>query len=334
MKKNIILFVAAAIAIVMCACGDGQKKVKELKDRSIGGTAEILVVTQNAEQWDGMIGDSIRAFFLKEQYGLPQPESEFKLSQLNVSGFSEMFRKHKNILIVEINPKLEKVLIEGGQDLWAKPQRVIKISAPSRQTWIEAFDEHKETYKVMFLKVEYERIMNLLRQSADPKIMNAIQNKFGFSLTIPESFFIAKSEPDFMWIRREMEKIGMGFFIYSVPYHDTIQLEGNSLINMRNKFMQEYVPGPANGSFMSTDREFMPPQIKSTSNFVTSYAIQSRGMWNLVGDYMAGPFIAYSFVDSQNKLVTVEGYVYAPNQDKRNHLLQMEAILHSLKFNN
>ena len=167
--KNIhkVLVPVLAVLLLLTACDT--KDTLGKKDRSAGGTSEILVVTQNSDQWDGMIGDTIRAFFLQPQYGLPQPEALNKLSHINVSGFSDMFKKHKCVLIVEINPNLEKPVVETGEDLWAAPQRVIKIVAPDRTSWCQTFSEQKEAYKVMYDKVERDRILTVLRPSNDTK---------------------------------------------------------------------------------------------------------------------------------------------------------------------
>lgn len=332
--KKIQLFsvvMLATVTLLLASC-DGKERLGR-KDRSAGGTSEILVVTQNDEQWDGMIGDTIRAFFLQPQYGLPQPEALNKLAHINVSGFSEMFKKHKCLLLVEIDPKLKKPVIETGEDLWAAPQRVMKIIAPDRTSWCATFNQNKEAFKVMYDKVERDRIMSVLRPSTDTKIVQAIKDKFGFNLTVPSGFFISKDEPDFMWIRKELEKNSFGIFIYATPYKDTMQLELNSLVSVRDRYLQKYVPGPADGSFMTTEKEFVPPLLNYVSNYPTGFAAEMRGMWCLVGDYMAGPFISYSFPDENTgNLVTLEGYVYYPNHDKRDDLLQLQSILYSVKF--
>lgn len=329
---NKVFYLMLSIALVGFSSCDQTDKVGK-KDRSAGGTSEIMVVTQNNEQWDGMIGDTIREFFLQPQYGLPQPEAVNKLTHIIVSGFSDMFKKHKCILIVEIDPSLEKPVVETGENLWAAPQRVLKIIAPNRTAWCETFNEHKEAFKVMYDKVERERIMSVLRPSTDEKIVQRIQEKMGFSMTIPSGFFIAKEEPDFMWIRKELPKNSFGILIYSTPYKDTLQLELNSLVSVRDRMLQKYVPGPADGSFMTTEKEFVPPMLNYVSTFPTGFAAEMRGMWCLVGDYMAGPFVSYTFPDNNTgNLVTVEGFVYYPNHDKRDDLLQLQSILYTVKF--
>ena len=200
MKKTLRnMTLLLALACLAVACSEESRTPK--KDRSVGGTSEIMVVTQNDEQWNGRIGDSLRHFFLDYQYGLPQPESRNELAHINVAGFSDMFRKHKNIIEVEINPNLAVAVAETAEDLWAAPQRYVKISAPDLTSWVELFDRQKEVYQRWFDKVERERIMNVFRPTKDEAIGKAIADKFGFTMTVPQGFYIAKSEPDFMWLR-------------------------------------------------------------------------------------------------------------------------------------
>ena len=331
MRKHFVSLLAMAFLLAFSACDFGKDGPR--KDRSVGGTSEILVVTQNDDQWEGMIGDTIRSFFLQPQYGLPQPEALNKLAHINVSGFNEMFKKHKCVLLVEIDPDLEKPVVETGEDLWAAPQRVMKIIAPDRTSWCQTFNEQKEAYKVLYDQVERARILSVLRPSNDTKITQRIKEKMGFDIIIPSGFFIAKDEPDFMWIRKELEKNSFGIFIYTTPYKDTLQLEMNSLVTVRDRMLQKYVPGPSEGSFMTTDKEFVPPMVSYISNYPTGFAAEMRGMWCLVGDFMAGPFVSYTFADNRTgNLVTLEGFVYYPNHDKRDDLLQLQALLYSVKM--
>ena len=320
-----------ALACIVASCGDNTRTAK--KDRSVGGTSEILVVTQNDEQWNGRIGDSLRHIFLEPQYGLPQPESRNELAHINMSAFSDMFKKHKNIIEVEIDPSLEKAMAETAEDLWSAPQRYIKISAPNITSCVELLDQQKEIYQQWFDKVERKRIMNVFRPNKDDEIMDAIAKRFGFTLTVPQGFFIAKNEPDFMWLRKEQERSSACLVIYQTPYKDTIQFSAPCLITMRDMMMQQHIPGPLEGSYMATETEFVPPMVTPVKDYPAGYTVEMRGMWRVVNDFMGGPFVSYTFADSRTgNLVTVEGYYYEPNQKKRSQLLQLESIAYSLQF--
>ncbi|MCB0408861.1 MAG: DUF4837 family protein [Flavobacteriales bacterium] len=56
-------------------------------------------------------------------------------------------------------------------------------------------------------------------------------------------------------------------------------------------------------------------------------------MWYVKGDFMGGPFINYTFVDEKrNKVISIDGYVYAPRFDKREYLRELEALIRSIKL--
>jgi len=82
---------------------------------------------------------------------------------------------------------------------------------------------------------------------------------------------------------------------------------------------------------MSTEKRILPAYREFLRN--NQYYTELKGLWRLEGDFMGGPFISLSTVDTiRNRVVTVEGYVYAPKNDKRNFLRQTEAILYTLEF--
>jgi hypothetical protein len=82
---------------------------------------------------------------------------------------------------------------------------------------------------------------------------------------------------------------------------------------------------------MTTELEVFP-QYRSL-NLNGTYTAELRGLWKVEGDFMGGPFISISQIDEKrNRIVTVEGYVYAPKFNKREYIRQLEAILYSLEF--
>jgi hypothetical protein len=301
--------------------------------RSVGVTSEILVVTQSKEQWNGLAGEAIRSYFGQPQYGLPQEEPIYRIAQIDVENLSDMFQKHRNILLVETGSGQDEPIVETRSDLWAKPQRVVKIRAASSDQWTQAFDEHKESIRLLFDRTERERLLNIFRPSAKADVAEALFKHLGVSMIIPEGFFVAKTESDFMWIRRETAENSQGIIIYRIPYRDTIQLTAPQLTYTRDSIVSRHIPGPSPGSFMTTDKEFVPPMISRVNYFVEDFAVENRGMWKLVGDFMAGPYLSYTVIDtSKANLLTIEGYVYAPNKDKRDLLRQLEAVMFSLNI--
>lgn len=328
MKKLAFISFISCIVLVQ-ACSNPQPRTA----RSVGATSEILVVTQSQKQWDNAPGEAIRGFFGRDQYGLTQAEPHFRIANILVPNLSEMFKKHRNMLLVEIDPKLEEAVVETRSDIWAKPQRIIKITAPNAESWVNTFDQHKEGFAILFNRSERERLMNIFRPTADYKIISEIEKTMDFKLLVPEGFFVAKNTGNFMWIRKEVADYSQGILLYVRPYNDTADLSASRIIKVRDSLLQKYVPGPVDNSFMSTDKEFILPKSRPIAEYITDYAVETRGVWNVVGDFMAGPFVSYTIVDERyGRLITVEGYVYAPNKPKRDYLRQLEAILYTLEL--
>lgn len=333
MIKKYIVGAALAIVVIVFAFSCEQKNEQARKVRSIGNTSEILVVVENEHQWENSIGKVIRKYLGKEQYGLNQPEPIFNLAHISKKSLSDLLKKHRNILIVEIDKNAAKPKIESPVNLWAKPQQVIKITASSSSEFVTVFENNAELLEEKYSKTERDRILSVYRASTNKDITKKIISGFNLKMTFPREFYAAKTESDFMWIRKEVVKFSQGIFIISEPYLDTVQFSQESIISRINRNMQKYVPGSVDESYMTTDAEYVIPKSEVVGDFITEYTIETCGLWRVENDFMGGPFISYTFIDVRNNhIVTLLGYVYQPNKAKRDLLRQLEAIIYSTEF--
>lgn len=331
MKKIGIIVITIAIAAVFSSCLN--KKSERGLDRSVGGTSEILLVTQNDEQWEGRLGNAVREFFEEEQYGLPQPEKNFKVVHINADALNDMFKKHRNLIIAEIVPDLTNPIIESQNDWQSSPQYAIKIKAKDTDDWIKVFDNQKDALKKIFDKNERARFMDFFRPMINSQIVETLKSTYGFSMTVPEGYYVATNKDHFTWLRREETDKSFGLIIYQLPYKSTNDLSEERLIKVCDSVTKKYIPGPADGSYMTLDKEFVKPVFTVIPDFPAGYAVEMRGLWKTEGDFMAGPYVSYTIINPEaNKITTVEGYIYYPNKSKRDLLRQVETIIWSLKF--
>ena len=331
MKKLQLFFIAIALVAVFVSCTN--KKQGQSKDRSVGGTSEVLLVTQNDEQWNGSIGQAVRDFFEAEQYGLPQPEKTFRVAHINVNALNDMFKKHRNLIIAEIIPDLPNPIIESQYDWQSAPQYAIRIKAKDIGAWLKMFDNQKDELKKIFDENERARFMDFFRPMINPKVVETLKTTYGFSMTVPEGYYVAKNKDYCTWLRKEETDKSFGLIVYQLPYKSTNDLSEERLIKACDSVLQKYIPGPADGSYMALDTEFVPPMFNIIPDFPAGYAVEMRGQWNTVGEFMGGPYVAYTIINPEaTKLITVMGYIYYPNKPKRDLLRQVESIIWSLKF--
>jgi len=334
MKKSFLSFLSIVLlAVVASSCLSKQSR----KPLSSGKTNEILVITNTKAIWEGNSGEAIRQFFGQEMIGLPQSEPMFDFYNIADAHFTKIHRKFHNIFIVDIDPKRKKTLVETKKDHWAFPQRIIKITASSEENFIQKFNEQKESYLQLYEQTEKERTIRNFDMATDISIANKLIKHFNLYMAVPGSFHIAKRDSSFIWLRHTVDKVQqdveLGIMIYFDQYTDTAAFNPEYIIAQRNAVTLQYIPGPSRGSYMVVAENHVPPNFSLAHDFVVEYAVETRGLWELVNDFMGGPFISYTFVDeTHNRVITLDGYVYNPNQPKRTYIRHLESIFHTLEL--
>ena len=331
MKKNqsisLVLLLALFIPISFTSCDIKSSGLKP----STGKTNELLVVTNSKADWNSLMGNEIKQFFGQDQLGLPQPESMFSMAQVSEPGFSEMFKTHHNIFIVDVNPEYDEPILETRKDLWASPQRVIKLTVPTEDQFYTEFAENKEAFLEFFNANERRRVSLAFDAIEDHSFRNNLIDNFDISMRFPKSFYVASQTENFIWLRREAERFSQSVFVFVYPYNEMTAFDPIEIVRVQDSVTKKHIPGPSEGSFMKISM-FEPPVTKQIE-FNGAFAVEMRGLWEVEGDFMGGPFLSYTTVDERyNRVVTIVGYVYNPSWEKNDLLRQVEAILHTYKY--
>ena len=327
--KKFIIIIAASVLFV--ACGGRQNEALKKKSSS-GKTLEVLLVA-NKGQYYGMTRDLIDSIFRQPQDCLPQPEPRFDVVNIPVSSLhnAQMFRMHRNIILCELkadNP--DKVYIE--RDKWASPQVVVGIEAKSEASLRDLLRKYEHRIVEAIYEAEHQRIINAFYNIRNVELMNRIKEKFGFELTVSEDFMWASEDDGFAWIRKETKDFSLGVLVNVTPYRNEDQFTPEKIYNRLDTIMRRHVPGPAEGSYMCTERR-VEPVTRKVDYEGSDYCIETHGLWRLQGDFMGGPYVNYSMLSADGKnIIDLVGFVYCPRFNKRDYLMQVEGICNSLKW--
>lgn len=295
---------------------------------STGKNAEILIC-MDKKLWQSPLGDSLGSIFTQPAEGLNQPEPMFRL--LYLESLDDLFKKHRNIMRIIVSDTVRKPTIQYSDDIFAKPQTYVEAFASSSGEMIELIRKAQSSLFEKFRMTDYARIQRAFKMQESVPIQNKIKNSFNVSMVIPKSFYLAKEAPDFMWLRLETNRYSQGLMIYRTEFSDSTMLQPENLINWKNRITELHIPGEVDGSYMRTDTLTSPifNKVKWSNNKV----IEIRGLWITMGDYMGGPYVTLFMTDPNLKyLYGFDAYVYYPSRDKRDLLLQLEGILHSVRF--
>ncbi len=309
------------------SCGSDQKA---LLPKVSGSAGDILVVV-NKNYWDSPLGDSIKQWFENDFTSLPQSEPIFNLIQVPRSAFNNIFQTHRNILDINIGSEFKEAALSLQRNKYSTPQYIYKVVAPNQKAAIQLLEEEADYLIDQFNRIERSRLIQSYKQTQDQAIYNTLKEEHKVSLVVPAGYSLDVNDDDFAWLSLETPTTSQGILLYHYPYQGETDFELDKMLSRRNSFLKQHVPGPSAGSYMATE-ESLPPVTRAFMSD-DKYFMEIRGLWRVENAFMGGPFVSLSTVDeARNRIVTVEGFVYAPKADKRNLMRQVEALVYSLQI--
>ena len=327
MKK--IIFLSALAVITSTGCGGGSG---EYKPEASGSPYEIVVVASDTI-WKGAAGDTLCAILQEDTEMLNQPEPLFDIVHVTPARFNNILTRHRNIIRMEVDPAAQKTSVDAAYDVDAKPQIILYMRSFNADTLAGYLGRHRTRIQELLNDTEIDRFAARARRFQEESLADSIKRMFGIEMVIPRGYKLRNSlPPNFMWISYETPLTSQGIVIYTYPVDTTAQLSVNEIVAQRNAFVAA-IPGPSNGSYMTTS-SYMPPQIRPIEANGRTWA-EVRGFWDVYGDFMGGPFVSYTTIDKENgRAIVVDEYVYSPKQAKgrRNFIRQMESIIQNVKL--
>lgn len=319
---TLLLFV-----LLFSSCGSNEVRNQRLPS-VIGGAGELLVVIDKGK-WESALGDTLRYVLAAQVPNVTQEEPYFDLIQTQDDKFKGVYKNHRNLLLVNIKPSARPSL-SFKDDAWASPQLVGYLVAPSIDSMINLVLREGEAMRNKFAFKEVDRWIRINQKSPNHKVVEDLKKKHNFWVSVPSAYSLDVNKDHFVWIASESPDVTLGITAWDYPYTSKEQLTDENLIKKRNEVVKENVPGPVEKSYMKTEEVLTP----ITAEFVYKgrYFKQMRGLWKLENAFMGGSFVSLTTVDDARKrIITVEGFVYAPRKEKRNYLRQLEGILYTLQ---
>ena len=172
--------------------------------------------------------------------------------------------------------------------------------------------------------------MAILETRHSDLVVDKVDSLFNSLIWLPSELTSSKTGQDFFWASTNRASGDQNFVIYSYPFKDKDTFTKEYFINKRDSVMMINIPGAREGIYMSTDSanvEVTPINVQG------NYALEARGLWRMKGDFMGGPFVSHTRIDTiNNRVITAEVFVYSPDKLKRNLMRMLESSLYTLKL--
>ena len=327
-----LLKITALVAMVAALAGCKSRGHGPLLPNVSGKAGEIVFVIDK-DNWEGDIGNAIRDILGTDCPYLAQREPLFSLVNVPPGSFNNMFKMHRNVLILNVNPQNQTTGMMYKRDQWARPQSVAQINAYDKDGALAIIEDAKDQLPEFFEAAERDRIIANSILYEELTLRGPVEKLTGGILHFPSGYKLRKQTDDFVWIADEKQYTNQTVLLYRypVPEKDPFKLE--NIIAKRNEVMQANVPGMFDGSYMTTSTA-IEPMTRSLKYHGIDF-METRGFWEVEGDYMGGPFVSHSFYSPDGKdIIVMEAFVHAPRYDKRPLLRQVESILFSFEWKN
>ncbi len=355
--RKIIIPVVIILITLLSSCSNETKKRMNLQPNAFGVSNGIVLVADD-DVWEGPVGDSIRFYFSAPYLILPQPEPIFDIKHftpqsLQTEPIRQEFRHiifvgniqddhspttriiRKDIGVERVDKAYKDPSFSSleGKNKWAKNQIVIYLFGKTDKELANNVVANFPAIAKRFQKRD-RNLVNADTYTAgiNTKIMDEVKKTMDASIKIPAEYFIAVNDGETIWLRKENSRISSNILMTRVPYKSKNQFSKKYIKEIRNKIGKKYVSTRADSTYMQTN-DIDLPIFSTITTLNGQYCMEARGIWEIVNDFMGGPFIGYLIHNPDKKeLFYVEGFLHAPSQKKRNYMQQLELILSTVEY--
>ena len=322
-------------AFLLSAC-DGTSEAPRRKKRSAniftpassGNPYEVMVVAEDSV-WSGYAGRALQTILDSPLRGLPQDEQQFHKSHVEPKHYDRITNKFRNIFVIELSDHYTQAKMTYEKDVHSTPQVIITLHAPNQVEASVYITEHTRDIESLITSEEINRQANDLYFTHNIKFAKKVKEMFDCNFYIPADLKKMKVGEDFIWASDDGLSSIQNICIYSLPYVSEKMFTKRPYMALRDTVMKKNIPGAKPHMWMQTNHDFVWTKNISVNG---QYAMEARGLWEMKGDAMGGPFVSHSRIDKKNgRVIVVEGFVYAPEKMKRTVIRRLEAALYTLE---
>ncbi|WP_176955941.1 DUF4837 family protein [Catalinimonas alkaloidigena] len=351
MKHGIITFWIVLLA-VLGACSTDESSSDLTKPVALGRAGDVLFVVDST-LWNGPVGKQLRTIFEQPMPGLPTDEAAYYVQRISPYDLSNRFQQQRrNLVFVHVfndkSAESQRMSTYFGKDVrervdsdssfflateenkFARGQTVMYLFAPTAADLLAQLQENPQRILNRFRNSELKSIRDDVLKKENRSLERQLRNDYGFVIRLPENYKLALERDNFVWLRNMEAVLDRSIVIGWREYTSESQFSPDSVVAWRDQLGRYITGSDDTASYMVTET-YIPPDFETTT-FNGRYAVESRGLWKMNDNRLGGVFLSYTFVDdAQQRLYYVEGFIYAPNMDKREYLREMEALLQTFQ---
>lgn len=346
------------ISLSMLACNSEVTSTLESKATALGVMNEIVVVADQ-DLWESAVGDTFKYYFESPYPLMPTPEAMFDIRhftgeqiqnevlrrQLRTYTFLADLNDEESIVTKMVRKDMgEEKYMQAkagnkpgtsiGRDKWARGQVLVYLAGNGHDDLSHLIRSRYPAIAKRINEHDNKQLESTVYAVPVNKgLSEKIKTEFGMDVQIPSNFKIAKEQESdkLLWLRKDTKKGIMNMVMQRLPYTGEEQFDKEYIKGIKNEFGKSFVSSTTEGSYLRVHDEQLPV-LEYTQEINGMYAKELRGVWEMTDDFMAGPFVSYLIHNkTKQELLFIDAFVFAPGEQKRNMIQELEFIVKSMK---
>jgi hypothetical protein len=344
---TLLIFIMPAIALTLGCEND-------YKPAARGAQSEVLVV-MDSSRWN-----TATYVALQETFGnviltmpRPQPRYDLRFTGIRTNRDFENIKRHKNVIIVAtideetiVGQLIRGILsddikdrIRTGQnfafplrDRWYRDQWVLFLSANTDEELAQRIINSEQRLVSSLEQVELQRWTNeVYRRGDQPEISSMLWENYGFTMRVQHDYNVGADTVGFVSLRRYLPDNDRWIWIsWKDDVRNIDHIDVQWINARRDSLLNRHIRGSRENSYVMTD--YRRPLEISTTTINDKFTWETRGIWRMQGDAMAGPFINYTMYDDRtNRLYMVEYAQFSPRFPQRDFLYQFQSMIRTFR---
>ena len=327
MVRKAIKFPLLSLLIVILLTGCNGGKGKRLPS-SNGQPYEVVL--------EGDTANIVSEILTEDVPALPQSEPLCNVISVKRGKAKGSYSTVRTRIVVDIDKRHEAFSAKTYKDANASPQLVIHIRTKSaEQLRAMLYDKdgqpngNAQKLRTLIDQSELQHLAATIKQN--PEKQREVKRMFGIDMKIPLSMDASKKGKGFFWLSNNANTGMQNILIFRGKNEERRTKREERRTKREERRTKREEGRGKNDTFASLQQQVdsilqknMPGE--TDSMYMTIPHIAERGLWQMKGDAMGGPYVMKTKGD-----IAVIAFVYAPEKKKRNLTKQLEAVLTTIK---
>lgn len=331
--------VAALLPILLLAAGCGQGP-------AYGSDNAIVAVVDPGlrERLEPILRAS-----LEREVETTRMEPVFEVTFTTPEGIGE-FRKWKRLLVVEpgedavLLPELVDTPLAGPvstavHDRWARGQTIYVLAAPSAEATEELVRSSADSlYEAILAEFLDYHVARMWASAPDSSLAQRLLDELGFSILLPNVYRPAGASAPAdsrVWYNEDPRRV--------VSLHwraRPVELTADTVLALRRDWGRALFPGDSIAGLLEAPADTVAapdslatsaPEVRAVETRLGGLpAIRLQGPWTNPSDVTGGLFVTYGVICGE-RLVLLDGNLYAPDRNKYPYLVQLDRIFETFR---